>query len=129
MEQNCLVLHWKVPVVMARQKAGDVGTMLPIGSWVLLDGTSTAGFAANYKATQPVLRSFVVAFATDGVQYAAVCTIIFPTCSLQFNTWKPIHPLHSPLQWMGIARACSWDTQLMMVDSGNMLLFNVNNTL
>jgi hypothetical protein len=65
-------LRREAAVGMARKNTGDVGTttMHAIGTRVLLDGMMTAvGFAENNKMPQPVLRSFVEAFATVGLLY------------------------------------------------------------
>ncbi|KAI2505723.1 hypothetical protein MHU86_8685 [Fragilaria crotonensis] len=60
-------LRREAAVGTARQNTGDVGTMHAIGTRVLLDGMTTVGFAANDKVPQPLLRSFVEAFATVGL--------------------------------------------------------------
>jgi hypothetical protein len=65
-EHNSL-LRRQVPVGTVRHNAGDVGAMHAIGTRVLLDGTTTTGYTANCKVPQPVLRSFVEAFATVGL--------------------------------------------------------------
>ena len=65
-EHNSL-LRRQGPVGTVRQNAGDVGTMHAIGTRVLFDGRTTVGYAANVKVPQPVLKSFVEAFATVGL--------------------------------------------------------------
>lgn len=56
-EHNCL-LSTLSPIGTARQNAGDVGTMHAIGTRVLLDGTTTVGYAANYKVPQPFITKW-----------------------------------------------------------------------
>ena len=65
-EHNSL-LRRQAPVGTVRQNAGDIGTMHAIGTRVLFDGRTTVGYAANMKVPQPVLKSFVEAFATVGL--------------------------------------------------------------
>ncbi|KAI2509352.1 hypothetical protein MHU86_5105 [Fragilaria crotonensis] len=105
-EHNSL-LRRHVPVGTARQNKGDVGTMHAIGTRVLLDGSGTVGYAANYKVPQTVLKRFIAAFATVGM-------CCFPMCYLLFNTWKPIHLFHPLLRWVRMtAMESGWVTRLI----------------
>ncbi|KAI2512275.1 hypothetical protein MHU86_2151 [Fragilaria crotonensis] len=60
------LLRTRVPVGSARASRGDLGNMHPIGTRILLDGVTTAEYAANSKVPQRMLRKFVESLAKIG---------------------------------------------------------------
>ena len=65
------------PVRTARSHKGDVGTMHPIGTRVLLDGVTISEYAANSKVPARMLQTFVHSLARiGGSAFPDVLTVI-----------------------------------------------------
>ena len=60
------LLRTRVPVGLARAGRSDLGSMHPIGTRIVLDGVTTADYAANSKAPQRFLRKVVESLANIG---------------------------------------------------------------
>ena len=60
------LLRTRVPTGTARAGCGDLGSMHPIGTRILLDGVTTADYAANSKVPQRFLRKFFESLADIG---------------------------------------------------------------
>jgi hypothetical protein len=60
------LLRTRVPFGSARASRGDLGNMHPIGTRILLDGVTTAEYAANSKVPQQMLRKLFQSLAKIG---------------------------------------------------------------